>query len=170
MPLTVIVIDDEPTSRAFLCSLVDQLGHQAVPLHNGLEGMQYLESMPVGTIDMVLADQRMPEMTGYELLLWLRAHDHFAALPFVLVSGVVGPEILGPFQSESHSHFMSKPVLRSILSSLLEKYESLAGPALYQQVSRLRPIYSLLRMFVDNFTQFVAIQADAFVAKLRCFM
>ncbi len=62
---TILVIDDEPMVRQFLCSFLDQCGYGALEAADGLEGLEVLRREEV---DLVLLDLSMPRMPGREVL------------------------------------------------------------------------------------------------------
>ncbi len=87
---TVVIVDDEPLlvrvlSEVFRCSGCDVLGFT-----DPREALTFLQNNAVA---LVLCDQRMPGMTGLELLEQLERD-----VPFYLFSGdlAFGPHALGP--------------------------------------------------------------------------
>ena len=60
----VLVVDDEPTTTALLAKLLGK-EHEVVQAASGDEALQRLAEEPV---DVIIADQRMPGMTGMEFL------------------------------------------------------------------------------------------------------
>jgi CheY-like chemotaxis protein len=52
---------------------------------NGLGAVEVLESgRPV---DLIISDWNMPEMDGYELLVWVRENDDLGNVPFLMATG-----------------------------------------------------------------------------------
>jgi signal transduction histidine kinase len=58
------VVDDEPTTTQLLAKLLAKQ-HEVIQASSGSEGLQRLADAPV---DVIIADQRMPGMTGMEFL------------------------------------------------------------------------------------------------------
>lgn len=84
--LRVLLVDDEPFILQGLAVLIDWRaeGYEiAATAANGKEALDYLKNHQV---DLILADIKMPVMTGLELLETLR-HDHVSNAYFVILSG-----------------------------------------------------------------------------------
>ncbi|WP_434773242.1 hybrid sensor histidine kinase/response regulator [Pseudomonas entomophila] len=77
----LLLVDDQPGNRIWLTDLLNGYGFQAVAVANGVEALQVLQSMPV---DLVLCDQMMPTMDGWELLRHVR--EGWPDLPVILYS------------------------------------------------------------------------------------
>jgi adenylate cyclase len=61
---TILVVDDEP-DNLLLLERVLRREYNVFPANSGAEALEFLDSMEV---DMIISDQRMPNMTGAELL------------------------------------------------------------------------------------------------------
>lgn len=66
----ILVVDDEPSIRAFLHSVLIEAGHAVATAANGEEALD----LP-GTFDLLLTDVLMPRMTGDELARQIRGRD-----------------------------------------------------------------------------------------------
>jgi two-component system response regulator AtoC len=64
---TILVVDDEPAQRQFLRAALRN--HEVVAAASGEEALQLLSSR---SFDLVISDQKMPGMSGIELLQWIR--------------------------------------------------------------------------------------------------
>ena len=84
--LKVLLVDDEPFIIQGLKVIIDWENEEfeiAGTASNGKEALQFLENE---NVDLVIADIRMPEMTGLELLETLRK-DKKSDVYFVILSG-----------------------------------------------------------------------------------
>jgi PAS domain S-box-containing protein len=79
----VLVVDDIAVGRASLKHKLDAFGFNTSTADSVAAALESLEREPV---DIVVADELMPERGGLELLAALRADPRYAALPFVLLS------------------------------------------------------------------------------------
>jgi DNA-binding LytR/AlgR family response regulator len=86
----VVVVDDEPSARRRLMSLVVEAGAEvAGEAANGLEALEHIQTL---TPDVVLLDVEMPEVDGLEVarrlvsprpfIVFATAYDHYAAAAF----------------------------------------------------------------------------------------
>ena len=72
-PRTVLVVDDEEGIRKFLDRVLQSAGYKTVSAANGPEALRAAES--ISTLDMVVTDVMMPEMSGCELARRLRLNN-----------------------------------------------------------------------------------------------
>lgn len=64
----ILVIDDQDSVRGFLRLVLEQEGHEVTEASNGHHGLAVYQRTPA---DLVIADIRMPEMNGLDLILEL---------------------------------------------------------------------------------------------------
>jgi len=107
---TVLVVDDEDTTRQTIVRMLEAGGFTVVTATNGKDALEQLESRN-GEIDIVLSDVTMPEMNGIDLSYKVR--DRYPTMPVAIVSGdvselersIIGradvPFIKKPFHAES---------------------------------------------------------------------
>ncbi len=83
--MTVLVVDDAQTVRAYHRQLLEQTGFAVDEAANGLEGLEKLQSR--GTeIQAILLDINMPQMDGYTLLQEIRSDSELPQVPVIMVS------------------------------------------------------------------------------------
>jgi two-component system chemotaxis sensor kinase CheA len=85
----VLVIDDQFTVRELQRSILETAGYRVDTANNGVEG---LERISGGDVDIVLTDVEMPEMDGFELLRTIRENPESGSLPVVMVTSMGGEE------------------------------------------------------------------------------
>lgn len=81
-PLRLLLIDDEPTVRQTLGSLLRAVGHTVIEAEGGAAGLAALALSPV---DCVLTDLGMPEMTGWDVARAIKTQS--PRLPVILLTG-----------------------------------------------------------------------------------
>jgi DNA-binding NtrC family response regulator len=81
-PRTILVVDDDPEIRQLLCDLLESGGYKTLVAADGEEALLRLEDREV---DLVLSDDKMPGMSGRELL-W-ECGRRCPGLPVVLLTG-----------------------------------------------------------------------------------
>ena len=84
----VAVIDDDDEVRDVLRTLLETAGHDVETFKSGTH---FLENAELGRMACLVVDQRMPQMTGLELLLELDRRGQ--PIPSLLITGVHDPEI-----------------------------------------------------------------------------
>ena len=63
---TIIVVEDEPGLRATLCGiLLEDTGYKVIGLESGADALQMIRKSP---FDVIIADIRLPDVSGLEIL------------------------------------------------------------------------------------------------------
>ncbi|WP_028239821.1 response regulator [Stutzerimonas azotifigens] len=81
--LAVLVVEDEPTVRLIICSMLNDLGHSTYEANSAEGALEFLTSND--SIDLVVTDFSMEGMTGGQLITALK-QDH-SELPVILATG-----------------------------------------------------------------------------------
>ena len=86
--MRVLIVDDDLPVVETICRLIQNLGHEALGVTNGLTALERFRLAPY---DVVVVDLVMPHMNGLEVLRRLRAIDRDTRL--VALTGVF-PELV----------------------------------------------------------------------------
>jgi CheY-like chemotaxis protein len=78
----VLVVEDEPAICALLVDLLESAGYRVIA---GRTGREAVERLLASSVQLVLTDLGMPEMSGWEVARHCR--DLYPGLPVVLVTG-----------------------------------------------------------------------------------
>ena len=113
---SLLVVEDEPALRELTCDALQRSGYHVFSADNGLAATKILESVGA-SIDLVISDVAMPEMSGFELAKWIRAR--FPELPVLLVSGY--PEPLTDIGQQLDTPFLSKPIRAAELTARIRE-------------------------------------------------
>src|SRR5687768_3821183 len=93
-PSFVLVVDDEPSVRAFLCRVIESAGYRPLSAASGTEGFDLL-SQHHADIALLLLDVTMDGLDGCAFRELQLATPHLAAVPTIIMSGrVVDHEVL----------------------------------------------------------------------------
>jgi PAS domain S-box-containing protein len=82
-PLVVLAVDDDPLVLTNTIAMLEDIGHTAIAAPSGRIALDILRSHD--SIDLVITDQIMPDMTGAELAKAIRAE--WPKLPIILATG-----------------------------------------------------------------------------------
>jgi CheY-like chemotaxis protein len=80
----VLVIEDDDGIRSLVCQMLERGGYETVEAVNGVDGM---DALATGSIDVVLTDVIMPQQTGTEMIRQVRLL--YPRLPIIAMSGWV---------------------------------------------------------------------------------
>ena len=97
MSARILVVDDSPTIRKVVGSILEARAYQALL---AVDGQDALDLLVTEKVDLVLLDFVMPRMNGYQFCRELRAHPELKNLPVVLMSAK-GDKIRGQFVQQT---------------------------------------------------------------------
>ena len=123
-PATLLVVDDNPTNRAYMAGIFERTHHKIYLANNGREA---LTSLDKARPDVVLLDIRMPVMDGRATLIEIRKQASLMSLPVIAVtaSSKAGEEM--ELQSQ-FSGYIRKPFSRQTLFVALAQFLQRASP------------------------------------------
>ena len=118
MSITVYVVDDEPIVLRPMKSLVNVFGYDCKVYQ---EGASLLEDMSVEPLKgLVLADLRMPTMSGLQLHAALK--EAGVRIPFVLISGHADVNTLEIAMEQGVNGFLLKPFEPAELLAIIKEH------------------------------------------------
>jgi CheY-like chemotaxis protein len=113
----ILVVDDEPSIRALIKTILQHEGHHIETAANGAEALDIvLASIP----DLIVLDLMMPEMDGWRLLEELHARDLRRHTRVVIVSGHIDSYRDGSTTHARERHLLPKPFEPSDLVLLVD--------------------------------------------------
>ncbi len=106
----VMVVDDQPTSRVILETILRSIGDNinVTGFDNPLTALQYLESGRVP--DLIVADYRMPGLDGIEFTRGIRRTAACQDVPLVVVTVVEERAVMYEALEAGATDFLTKPV------------------------------------------------------------
>ena len=113
----ILIIDDEENLARLMKRVLERKGYSAVVALNGKEGMELFEK---NSIDMVILDMHLPEISGEQILEMLL--EKKADLKILLTSGITETKEIDEYLKKNNIVFLQKPYENSIF---LEKIETL---------------------------------------------
>lgn len=116
MNRTILIIDDEKPQRESLGGYFRKRGFEVTLAANGKEG---IETVKEKTIDLVLTDYRMPDMTGQEVLTALKKINPEIVVILMTAYGTI--ETAVEAMKEGAFYYLQKPVNLDELDILIER-------------------------------------------------
>jgi chemosensory pili system protein ChpA (sensor histidine kinase/response regulator) len=124
---TVLVIDDSPSVRRVLTTLIKSVGWKPVTARDGLEALEILYHTATSP-DLILLDVEMPRMDGYELLGTLKANETYRHIPVVMVTSRAGDKHRKKALDLGSSGYLVKPyqddALLNVIRALVKESRS----------------------------------------------
>ena len=126
--LKILVVDDFPTMRRIVKTLLRQNGYSNfVEAEDGALGYKTLQEEK--GIGMVVSDWNMPNMTGLEFLKAVRADDRYKELPFLMVTAEAEKENIIEAVKAGVSNYVVKPFTAQTLKEKLTKIDQMLKKA-----------------------------------------
>ena len=79
----ILIVDDSPTIRRMVRASLAPLTAEFIEASSGLEA---IEQLAVGSIQLMVLDLNMPDMHGLEVLGFVRANKKFQQLPVIVLT------------------------------------------------------------------------------------
>jgi len=115
----ILLVDDHEKARQVLKLLLEQHGYACDEAEHGAVALAWLEQGQ--QVDLIIADNDMPVMTGLEFLVQVKANPHFGTIPFILSSGNITDEIQRQAHQAGAIAVLNKPYDFSDFVALITK-------------------------------------------------
>lgn len=114
----VMLIDDSAFFRNMLAPVLKSAGYNIVVCSSAMEALSRLEAGE--SVDVVVSDIEMPEMSGYEFAERLTGNGRFKNLPIVALSSHASPEAIERGRKAGFHDYVAKFDRTGLLESLKE--------------------------------------------------
>ena len=109
----VLVVDDDPAVRTFVCAALEQIGLEVCEASDGSQAIeQYMSRHP----DIIVLDVMMPVMDGYTACSRLRESVGGNRVPILMMTGFDDAEAIAGAYEHGATDFIMKPLNPTILS------------------------------------------------------
>lgn len=133
MSPSILIVDDEPNSLFGICQVLTEEGFDAVPAGNGKEA---LEKIKKGSINIVITDEKMPDMRGMELLSEVKKTDPGIPVIFLTAYGSVSMAVEALRQGAFY--FFEKPILNNLEQFFAIIRQALKTQEMEREIDHLR--------------------------------
>ena len=111
----ILIVDDSPTIRRMVKASLSALPGAAFT--EAGSGLEAIESLALGPIDMMVLDLNMPDMHGIEVLTFIRAHRAYQALPVVVLTTRGDDDSREAALKAGATRYLTKPFAPQVLAS-----------------------------------------------------
>ncbi len=106
---SILVVDDEPNSLFGICEALTDEGFHVFPAGNGKEALELLHANP---INVIVTDERMPDLSGMELLAEVkRNHQN---IPVILITAYGSVSMAVETLKQGAFYFFEKPIFNNL--------------------------------------------------------
>ena len=120
--MNILVVDDDETMLELLS---EALSREVFEVQQADGGIKAYEEISKFKFDLVLMDYEMPDMTGLETILKLKA-ENVELPPIIILSGKGSPDLVKQIIEEGARDFMVKPFM---IPNLLKRINRMIGTA-----------------------------------------
>ena len=115
----VIIADDDKLIHRIYLKIIEVLGHEVISCYNGREVLDELEQ---GFPDLIVLDNKMPEMDGYETCKIIRKMPQGMSVPIIIVSADDSQESILRFLNAGANDYILKPISETIFVAKLKNF------------------------------------------------
>jgi two-component system NtrC family response regulator len=106
---SILVVDDDPNSLFGICQILKDEGYQVVPAGNGKDA---LEKLKANSFNMVITDERMPDLTGMEVLSEIKKMD--PGIPVIMITAYGSVSMAVDALKKGAFYFFEKPIFNNL--------------------------------------------------------
>ncbi|MHB8108437.1 MAG: response regulator [Syntrophorhabdaceae bacterium] len=123
--MKVLVVDDFATMRKIIKNVLKQISIENVlEAENGKHALNILGG---DTVDLIISDWIMPEMTGIEFLKACKADDNIKKIPFIMVTAEAQKDNIMEAIKSGVDNYIVKPFTPDKLREAIDKAKAKAG-------------------------------------------
>lgn len=119
MGKTVLIVDDSNTMRKIVSRALRQAGIDFDEILEAGDGQEALDVLGSNSVDVVLSDINMPNMTGLEFLKAKSEDDAIKDIPVVMISTETGADIIDEAKSLGAKGAVKKPFTPDLINDTL---------------------------------------------------
>lgn len=109
MAKTLMIVDDSATMRKIIIRTVRMSGLEFERTEEAGNGVEALEKLSDGPVDIMLCDVNMPEMSGIELVKEVRKLSDCENTKIIMVSTESSQELIDGVIADGANGFITKP-------------------------------------------------------------
>jgi DNA-binding NtrC family response regulator len=130
---SILVVDDDPNSLFGICQILKDEGYQVLPAESGKEALKRLKT---DSINMIITDEKMPDMSGMALLSEVKKTD--PEIPVILMTAYGSVSLAVEALKQGAFYFFEKPIFGNLEQFLAIIRQALKAQELERELDYLR--------------------------------
>lgn len=118
MPETVLIVDDDPTLRKVLETILKKSGFTVLVAGDGLEAQDTVRKSGK-EISAIVLDWTMPRLSGIDFLLWIKDQPVLEHIPVVMHTVLTDPERVQEGIEAGAYYYLPKPAPQEVVHSIV---------------------------------------------------
>jgi CheY-like chemotaxis protein len=121
----VLVVDDDEFQQRLLSLMLEPEGYQ---VRFASSGMDALHELHRATVDIILLDFKLPDVTGIEVTRRLKGEPRLAGIPVIMITGNSDRDVVLESRRIGVADFIVKPIERNVVLDKLRRLCSASQP------------------------------------------
>jgi len=117
-PKYIVVVDDEPDTAEMFAEMIRLMDYQVFKSYSGVRAIDLIADRKPSA---VLLDVMMPDLSGLDVLRFMRRDPRLAGIPVIIVSAKGLPSDVKKGMDAGASQYITKPVSFTDLRAAVEK-------------------------------------------------
>jgi two-component system NtrC family response regulator len=130
---SILVVDDDPNSLFGVCQILKDEGYQVLPAESGKEALKKLKT---DSVNMIITDEKMPDMSGMALLSEVKRTD--PEIPVILMTAYGSVSLAVEALKQGAFYFFEKPIFSNLEQFLAIIRQALKAQELERELDYLR--------------------------------
>ena len=107
MAARVLIVEDNRSHRKLFRDLLDAHGYETVQSETGFDGYELARTRKP---DLILMDIRLPDVSGLEVIKWLKDDQDLEAIPIIAVTSLAMKQDEVVIRAAGCDGYLSKPI------------------------------------------------------------
>ena len=116
---TLLIVDDDRTTRMLLQSALEKQGYQVMVAEQGEQGLSIL-AQHAPRIHALVLDREMPGIDGLEMVQRMKADPQLAPIPVIMLTGSSGEQSIEQGINVGVYYYLVKPIQTALLKSVID--------------------------------------------------
>ena len=130
---SILVVDDEPNSLFGICQVLTDEGFHTISAKNGIEA---LEKLKTNSVNLIITDEKMPDLNGMELLLEVKkTHQN---IPVILITAYGSVSLAVEALKRGAFYFFEKPIFDKLERFFIIIRQALKTQEMEREIDYLR--------------------------------
>jgi len=119
MIATILIADDSKTARMIMKRCLEIVGFTNVEFVHAANGKEAVKLAKECKVDLLVSDINMPEMSGIELVQWMKGRPSTHEIPIVMVTSLANPALEEKLMAMGVLAVLKKPLTPTDLFDVL---------------------------------------------------
>lgn len=114
----VLVVDDDQVLLDLVSALLRRINLEPIEAMTGADAAQIMRTPPLPHL--LILDLMLPDISGIEFLRQMRGRAAFDAIPVIVLSALIDPELIREALNAGADRYITKPYIANNLISVVQ--------------------------------------------------